>query len=51
MTKIEQLRLSTYLEAKELIESYGKGCIVRPTGFGKTGILTKFIKDIYIIYL
>lgn len=35
MSKIEQLRYQTYLEAKELLDCYGKACIVRPTGFGK----------------
>lgn len=45
MSKIEQLRYQTYLEAKELLDCYGKACIVRPTGFGKTGILTRLIKD------
>ena len=45
MTLIEQLRYKTYLEANELLEAYGKACIVRPTGFGKTGILTRFIQD------
>lgn len=45
MSKIEELRYQTYLEAKESLEVYGKVCIVRPTGFGKTGILTKLIKD------
>lgn len=48
MSKIEQLRYQTYLEAKELLDCYGKACIVRPTGFGKTGILTRIIND-YVI--
>lgn len=43
---IDKLRYKTYLEAKELLDIYGKGCIIRPTGFGKTGILTRFIEDI-----
>ena len=45
MTKIEKLRKETYLEAKELLQTYHKCAIIRPTGFGKTGILTKLIKD------
>lgn len=45
MTRIEKLRNDTYLEAKSLLEEYGKCAIIRPTGFGKTGILTKFIRS------
>ena len=44
MTKIERLRNATYKEALELLKKYGKCAIIRPTGFGKTGILTKIIK-------
>ena len=54
MTKIEQLRESTYQEAVDLLNTYGQCAIIRPTGFGKTGILTRFIKSgIYkkILYL
>lgn len=45
MTKIERLREETYLNAKQLLVDYNKGVIIRPTGFGKTGILTRFIRD------
>lgn len=45
MTKIEELRESTYQEAVELLNTYGQCAIIRPTGFGKTGILTRFIKS------
>lgn len=45
MAYIDELRLQTFLEANELLDAYGKACIIRPTGFGKTGILTKFIKE------
>ena len=45
MKNINKLREDTYTEAKALLKTYGKACIVRPTGFGKTGILTKLIKD------
>lgn len=38
MALIDDLRDKTYKEAVDLLEKYGKGCIVRPTGFGKTGI-------------
>ena len=52
MTKIEQLREETYLEAKDLLQTYGKSVIIRPTGFGKTGILTRFIREYkHVIYL
>lgn len=54
MTKVEKLRLKTYNEAVTQLKKYGKCAIIRPTGFGKTGILTKFIKsDTYkkILYL
>ncbi|MBQ8193549.1 MAG: DEAD/DEAH box helicase family protein [Bacilli bacterium] len=45
MTKIEKLREETYKEACNILDEYGKCAIIRPTGFGKTGILTKFIKS------
>ena len=45
MKKIDRLRNETYNEAVELIEKENKCAIIRPTGFGKTGILTKFIKS------
>ena len=45
MTLIEQLRDSTYNEAVKLLNKYGQCAIIRPTGFGKTGILTRFIKS------
>lgn len=45
MSLIDELRMKTYYEANELLDIYGKACIIRPTGFGKTGILTRFIKS------
>ena len=45
MTKIDTLRDKTYKEACKILKVYGKCAIIRPTGFGKTGILTRFIKD------
>lgn len=45
MALIDDLRDKTYKETVALLEKYGKGCIVRPTGFGKTGILTRLIND------
>ena len=45
MTKIEQLRNDTYNEAIELLDTYGQCAIIRPTGFGKTGLLTRVIKS------
>ena len=45
MTKIEQLRHETYLDLKQKLNKYGKCALIRPTGFGKTGILTKLLKE------
>lgn len=45
MTKVEKLRDQTYKEAVELLNKYGKCAIIRPTGFGKTGLLTRFIRS------
>lgn len=45
MKKIDKLREQTYLETKELLEKYHKCAIIRPTGFGKTGLLTRLIND------
>lgn len=47
-----QLRDETYHEAKRLLKKYKRCVIIRPTGFGKTGILTRFIKKYKrVIYL
>ena len=45
MKKIDRLRRDTYNEAVDLLAKKKKCAIIRPTGFGKTGILTKFIKN------
>ena len=45
MTKVERLRDKTYKEAVDLLNQYDKCAIIRPTGFGKTGILTRFIRS------
>lgn len=45
MTKVQRLRNETYNEACDLLQMYGQCAIIRPTGFGKTGILTRFIKS------
>ena len=45
MRKIDRLRKETYEEAMEILEKYNKCAIIRPTGFGKTGILVKVIKS------
>ena len=42
---IEKLREETYLDAKQLLTKHGKAVIIRPTGFGKTGILTRILKE------
>jgi len=44
-TKIEELRGKTYDETIHCLKTYGKCCMIRPTGFGKTGILTRMISD------
>ena len=44
MKKVDILRQETYEEAMALLKKYKKCAIIRPTGFGKTGILTKIIK-------
>jgi len=55
MKLIEKLRLKAYTEAMaKLAKAPHKCVIIRPTGFGKTGILTKIIKSgVYkhILYL
>lgn len=45
MSKIDDLRDMTYKETKDLLSKYHKCVIIRPTGFGKTGILTRLIRD------
>lgn len=45
MKKVDRLRQETYEEAMTLLKKYKKCAIIRPTGFGKTGILTKVIKS------
>lgn len=42
---IDKLREHTYVNLKENLVKYGKCTLVRPTGFGKTGILTRLIKE------
>ena len=49
---ISKLRTDTYLDAKRILAETNNCVIIRPTGFGKTGILTKFIDDYTnILYL
>lgn len=43
MRDVNELREQTYNEAHQLLDKYGKCAIIRPTGFGKTGLLTRFI--------
>lgn len=45
MVNVQDLRDSTYEEAKELLSKYHKCVIIRPTSYGKTGILTRLIRD------
>lgn len=52
MTKTEEIRKTTYNDLKDKLNQYGKCALVRPTGFGKTGILTKLIKEYKnVVYL
>lgn len=51
-TLISQLRDDTYDNAKTILATSHKCVIIRPTGFGKTGLLTRFIADYKnILYL
>ena len=43
MSHIDDLREQTYQEARALLKAHRKCAIIRPTGFGKTGLLTRFI--------
>ena len=52
MADIIQLRKQTETEALDGLDKYGKFCIIRPTGFGKTGILTAILKRYkHVLYL
>lgn len=44
-TIIDIRREETYRDLKSKLNRYGKCALVRPTGFGKTGILTRLLKD------
>lgn len=44
-TKIDRLREETYNDMLNLLETYKRCALIRPTGFGKTGLLTKLIKS------
>ena len=52
MPDIQKLRNDTYKEAVRLLKRYKKAVIIRPTGYGKTGLLTKILsgyqKTIYL---
>lgn len=45
MEKIDILREQTYQEACDLLNTYGRCAVIRPTGFGKTGLLVRLIKS------
>lgn len=54
MPNIDELRQKTYEEAVDILKTHGTCCIIRPTGFGKTGILARFITEgnhTHILYL
>lgn len=44
-SKVELLREKTYIDLMEKLYRHGRCALVRPTGFGKTGILTKLLKN------
>lgn len=49
---IDIIRDKTFDDAMQLLNKYKKACIVRPTGFGKTGICTRFVNHYKkVIYL
>jgi len=51
-TMIQLLRDQTYQEALQLLNQYQKCAIIRPTGFGKTGLLTRILDNYSnVIYL
>ena len=43
---VNDLRKKTEQEAIADLAKYSKHCIVRPTGFGKTGMLTNILQQI-----
>lgn len=45
MKTIEQLRNETYDEVIDKLNTEGKCALIRPTGFGKTGILEKLCRE------
>ena len=45
MSKITNLREQTYQEAIKMLKQTNRCVIIRPTGFGKTGILTRILSD------
>ena len=38
-------REQTYRDAREKLDRHGRCAVIRPTGFGKTGILTRFLRE------
>lgn len=52
MPTIEKLREQTYQETLDTLYKYKKCALIRPTGFGKTGILTRIIRQFkHVIYV
>lgn len=45
MSIVDKRREETYKDARACLDKYGKCAIIRPPGFGKTGILTKFLTE------
>lgn len=43
--RIAKIRKNTFTDLKEKLNNYGKCCLIRPTGFGKTWTLTGMIHD------
>ena len=43
--KIEKIRERTYEEMCQLLDNRGRAAVIRPTGWGKTGVLTRLLKS------
>ena len=45
MTKIEDIRNRTYDDAVRLLSTNGRAAVIRPTGFGKSWMNVRFVKE------
>lgn len=52
MNDVDVLRDQTYAEVKDMLKIYHKCVMIRPTGYGKTGILTRLMHEFkHVLYL